>query len=337
MVPYNPSQTWGNSSKQGGAVELKKFVILGGAGFIGSHFVDSLLNKGHVVRVIDNFCSGTQQHIQSHLHNPRFSLYTQNIEETDKLVEAIQDFDVIIHLASNPDIARAAVEPRIDFLQGTMLTESVAEAARITGIHEILYASGSGVYGDQGEEYLQETSSIHPISTYGASKAAGELLLESYSYMFGIRSKIFRFANVVGGGQTHGVGYDFIRQLKSKPTALHILGNGEQTKPYIHVSDIVRGVLLVWETNQTNYDVFNISTPDHISVNEIAEIAIRVAGISRSNVEFSYSGGNRGWKADVPIVRLSAEKIRNLGWEPVYTSYAAIEKSLVEMSEEINR
>ena len=318
-------------------MDLKKFVILGGAGFIGSHFVDSLLNKGHVVRVIDNFCSGTQKHIQSHLHNPRFSLRIQNIEETSKLVEAVENYDTIIHLASNPDIARAAEEPRIDFLQGTVLTESVAEAARITGIREILYASGSGVYGDQGEEYLQETSSLHPISTYGASKAAGELLLESYSYMFGIRCKIFRFANVVGGRQTHGVGYDFIRRLKSKPSALHILGNGEQSKPYIHVSDIVRGVLLVGENNQTNYDVFNISTPDHISVNEIAEIAIRVSGISRSNIEFSFSGGNRGWKADVPIVRLGAEKIRSLGWEPVYTSYAAIEKSLVEMSDEINR
>lgn len=310
---------------------MTSYAVIGGAGFIGSHFVDKLLADGHYVTVIDNLCSGSISRIQHHLSRNNFKFHNISIEDTNLLVEALKDIEVVIHLASNPDIARAASDPRIDFIQGTVLTESVVEAARNVGIKQILYASGSGVYGDAGFEILYENSPLKPISTYGASKAAGEFLLESYSYMFGIRAIAFRFANVVGGRQTHGVGYDFLNRLRLDGTKLHILGDGLQSKSYVHVSDIISGVLLAADRTTLEYDVFNISTPDYVSVNEIAEAIFLELKINQSQVEISYSGGERGWKADVPVVRLDADKIGKLGWSPKFTSRGAIQESIREM------
>jgi UDP-glucose 4-epimerase len=242
------------------------------------------------------------------------------------------DIDTVIHLASNPDIAKASSMPRIDFVQGTVLTESVVEASRISGVSTILYASGSGVYGDAGHQTLFEDSPLNPISTYGASKLAGESLLSSYSFMFGMKCLAFRFANVVGPRQTHGVGYDFLRRLREKPHHLAILGDGSQTKSYIHVSDVVNAVLFANEVVAGGYDVFNIATPDQITVNEIAVMAEKAMGINPDSVTHSYSGGDRGWKADVPVVKLSAQKIKKLGWTPSHNSQEAMSMSLSEMA-----
>jgi len=313
----------------------RNYLVVGGAGFIGSHFVEELLNRETgLVRVVDNLCSGTLTHIKKFLSNPNFQFVQMSIENTDELIHAMLDIHTVIHLASNPDIAKAAKEPRIDFVQGTVLTESVAEAARIAGVKTILYASGSGVYGDAGNTILTEDSPINPISTYGASKLAGESLLASYAFMFGIKCLAFRFANVVGPMQTHGVGYDFLRRLKNDPTSLEILGNGEQNKSYIYVTDIVNGVLTAEDVVPSGFDVFNISTPDQITVNEIAKLSELTLGIDPSSVKHIFSGGDRGWKADVPIVILSAGKIAKLGWAPKYNSLEAMSLSLSHMAKD---
>jgi UDP-glucose 4-epimerase len=314
----------------------ERFAIVGGAGFIGSHFAAELLNRGSKVLVVDNFCSGSVAHISRFGENPNFELVRANAEDTDKLVSCFNGIDTVIHLASNPDIAKAATDPRIDFVQGTVLTESVVEAARKTGVTSILYASGSGVYGDAGETVLTETSPINPISTYGASKLAGETLLSSYSFMFGIKTTSFRFANVVGGMQTHGVGYDFLRKIKKDKKSLDILGDGTQSKSYVHVSDVISGVLKAHENSNDLNNVFNISTDDYLSVNEIADLALSEFGISADSIEFKYSGGDRGWKADVPVVRLSATKLKSLGWQARHTSRTAMKAALTEMYLELS-
>ena len=311
----------------------RNYLVVGGAGFIGSHFVEDLLNRDiGLVRVVDNLCSGTLAHIQKFQLSPNFEFIQMNVEDTEELIAAMVGVNTVIHLASNPDIARAAREPRIDFVQGTVLTESVAEAARIAGVQNILYASGSGVYGDAGSTILTEDSPINPISTYGASKLAGESLLASYAFMFGIKCLAFRLANVVGPMQTHGVGYDFLRRLKLNPSKLEILGDGQQYKSYIHVTDIVNGVLTLEDAIPNGFDVFNMSTPDQITVNEIAILAEISLGIEPSTVQHIYSGGDRGWKADVPVVKLSAEKISKYGWSPKYNSHKAMSLALLSMA-----
>jgi UDP-glucose 4-epimerase len=240
--------------------------------------------------------------------------------------------DTIIHLASNPDIAAAATNPAIDFDQGTVLTHHVAEAGRRCGIGLVLYASGSGIYGDLGELAADENHGpLVPVSTYGASKLAGEALLSSYAYMFGINARCFRFGNVVGPRQTHGVGFDFVRRLLDDSSRLRILGDGRQSKSYIHVDDVISAVLTVAESVAGPFAAFNVATEDYITVTEIAELAVEVLEIPAGSTRFEYTGGDRGWKGDVPIVRLNTDRIRSLGWKNERTCREALRDSLAAM------
>lgn len=317
----------------------RRFVVVGGAGFIGSHFVDRLLGPDDTERVVvyDNFSSGREWHLAAHHHDPRLEVVAADARDLPRLVEAMQGSDAVIHLASNPDIARAVSEPTIDFDNGTLLSNCVVEAARQAEVPIILYASGSGVYGDVGAQLVAEDHTpMLPISTYGASKLAGEALLASYAFMFGLLGRAFRFANVVGPRQTHGVGHDFIRRLLGDTSDLMILGDGTQSKPYIHVDDVITAVLLTLEAGtDLPYQVFNVATTDHLSVSEIADLAVGVAGRPAGSVTYRFTGGDRGWKGDVPIVRLDSTRIRGLGWAPNRSSGEAMEAALVAMREEV--
>ncbi|HEX3980053.1 MAG TPA: NAD-dependent epimerase/dehydratase family protein, partial [Acidimicrobiales bacterium] len=210
-----------------------RFCIVGGAGFIGSHFVDRLLSEPstEAVTVFDNFSSGREWHLAHHAADDRLRIVVGDAADLECLVAAMRGSGVVIHLASNPDIARASTEPAIDFDAGTLLTHHVVEAMRLSGARRILYASGSGIYGDLGElEVDEDHGPLLPVSTYGASKLAGEALISSYCSMFGLSGCIFRFGNVVGPRQTHGVGFDFARRLLEDSTHLPILGDGKQSK-----------------------------------------------------------------------------------------------------------
>ena len=301
-----------------GSQEMNSVFIIGGAGFIGSHFVDTLMADKDVVRVtvFDNFSSGKRWHLEQWASDNRLNIIEADVRELELLAQSMAEHEVVIHLASNPDIAAAATTPAIDFDQGTLLTHCVAEAARMSGVKTVLYASGSGVYGDIGEiEAVEDHGPLIPVSTYAASKLAGEALLSSYAYMFGLRAIAFRFGNVVGPRQTHGVGFDFIRNLRTDPTRLSILGDGNQSKSYVFIGDIVKSVLLANSKVVSPFDVFNVATGDYITVTDIATIACEVSGLDPKIVKFEYSGGDRGWKGDVPVVRLSSQKIRSLGWQ----------------------
>jgi UDP-glucose 4-epimerase len=312
----------------------ERFFLVGGAGFIGSHFIDRLLAEPRVERVtvFDNFTSGQAWHYEEHLGDRRLSIVAADIHDSAALTEALTGHDVVIHLASNPDIARAVTEPDIDFRQGTALTNNVVEAMRQTGVKRILYASGSGVYGDLGEtEAAEDHGPLVPVSTYGASKLAGEALISAYAHMFDLRGCAFRFGNVVGRRQTHGVGFDFIRRLRQGPSRLNILGDGRQSKSYIHVSDVVSAVLLAHERCDGPFEAFNVATGDYITVTEIADLARDCLGLKRGQVKYEYSGGDRGWKGDVPVVRLSIGKIRALGWRPTRSSAEALREAMLAM------
>ena len=312
----------------------RKWAVIGGAGFIGSHLVAKLLAEGRAskVVVVDNFSSGSRELLGESADDARVQIVEGDAGDLDTLVAAVSGAEVLVHLASNPDIAAAVAEPMIDFRAGTVLTQNVIEACRRVGIARVVYASGSGVYGDLGLLAVQEDHGpMLPISTYGASKLAGEALLCSYAHMFGIRAVAFRFANVVGPRQTHGVGFDFLRKLAADPTHLEILGDGEQDKCYIHVDDVLAGVLLAEERVAEPYVVFNISTPDSVTVTEIAELACVARGLDPRAVRFDYTGGAAGWNGDVPKMRLSTDRIRALGWTPGRSARAAMESALASM------
>jgi UDP-glucose 4-epimerase len=315
--------------------EARRYFLVGGAGFIGGHFVDRLMPEAGVaqVTVYDNFSSGREWHLERHLRSAKLRVVRGDASDLRALREAMEGHDVVIHLASNPDIARAATEPAIDFDQGTYLTHNVVEAMRMTGTTQILYASGSGVYGDLGQvEAHEDHGPMVPISTYGASKLAGEALISAYSHMFDLAGCVYRFANVVGERQTHGVGFDFLRQLQASPGRLRILGDGTQSKSYIHVSDVIDAVLLAAGVpGAARFRTYNVATGDYITVREIAGLAVECMGLQAGGTEFVFAGGDRGWAGDVPIVRLNTSRIRSLGWRNKMTSREALKASMQGM------
>ena len=233
---------------------VQKYFLAGGAGFIGSHFVNYILkNKLGTITVYDNFSSAGNMILDKDLQNESLKIIKGDLKDRKHLEKEIIGHDIIVHLASNPDIAKAINDPTIDFNEGTLLTNNILEAMRKSKLKRIIYASGSGVYGDTAYTELDENySPMLPISTYGASKLGCEALICSYCHMFDMKGLAFRFANVVGNRQTHGVGYDFINKLKQDNINLRIMGDGKQSKSYIHVSDVINAIFHVNNINNNS-------------------------------------------------------------------------------------
>lgn len=316
-----------------------RVLIVGGAGFIGSHFTDALLADGRTTRVTlyDNFSSGQEWHYAHHADDNRLAVVQGDANDLASLAEAMAGHDLVIHLASNPDIAAAMANPAIDFDQGTLITHHVVEAMRQSGVPRIMYASGSGVYGDLGEvEAAEDHGPLVPVSTYGASKLAGEALISAYAYMFDLQGFVFRFGNVVGRRQTHGVGFDFVRRLREDPTRLTVLGDGSQSKSYVLAGDVVAAVLTALDAGlDAPFNLFNVATGDYLTVREIVEVALGVLGLDPAQTRVEYGDQARGWKGDVPVVRLSTERIRALGWRPSTGSAGALRASMEAMLEDL--
>lgn len=314
-----------------------KVFVSGGAGFIGNHLVEHLLRDENVREVViyDNFTSGRRDLLPEDSDSARILVVAADLKDVEAIKIGMAGCDVVYHLAANPDIAKAETQPDIDFWEGTYLTQNILEGMRATGAQKIFYTSGSGVYGENPSvSFREDYGPCTPISTYGASKLACEGLIASYCHMFGLRGRAFRFANVVGPRQTHGVGYDFICRLQADPTRLRILGDGTQRKSYIHIEDVLAAIATVEATTGSGYDVFNVATDDYITVREIADLAVRISGLDPGSVHYEFTGGDRGWKGDVPVVRFDCSKIRGLGWHSRRTSAEAVRDAMAAMLEE---
>lgn len=303
-----------------------KYFITGGAGFIGAHLANYLLSRGAKVTVYDNFSNGHRWHLDINKNNPNLNIVEADVRDENVLNKEISGHNIVFHLASNADIARAVTDPDIDFSNGTLLTRCVLEAMRKSGVKQIVFTSGSGVYGEvPATPVTEDFSPMIPVSTYGAQKLASEALISAYSYMFDMRGMVFRFANVVGPQQTHGVAYDFLLKLTQTPNLLKIMGDGTQSKPYIHVTDVINAFMTILEgegRGKVGYEYYNVASTDFLTVNEIADLVCEQ--MSLHNVQYEYSGGSRGWKADVPFYRLNTTKIRSKGWSNKFGSRDAV-------------
>jgi UDP-glucose 4-epimerase len=319
--------------------DRERVIIVGGAGFIGSHFTDALLGDDRTtgVTLYDNFSSGQEWHYADHVDDARLEVVRADANDLPALREAMAGHDLVIHLASNPDIAAAMTNPAIDFDEGTLITHHVVEAMRQTGVRRIAYSSGSGVYGDLGEiEATEDHGPLIPVSTYGASKLAGETLISAYAYMFDMQGCAFRNGNVVGRRQTHGVGFDFVRRLRQDPDRLSVLGNGTQSKSYILAADVVNAFLTALDADTDEpFRSFNVATGDYVTVREIVGLALEAVGLDDSRTAVSYGTENRGWKGDVPVVRLNTDRIQSLGWDPTTNSAGALRASMQAMIEDL--
>jgi UDP-glucose 4-epimerase len=305
--------------------------ITGGAGFIGTSLVERLLaTTSENITVYDNFSSAGQNMLEPFRTDGRLRVIEADLLDADKITEAIAGHHMVYHLASNPDISRGIEDPELDYKQSIEATFNVLDAMRLTGIRKILFTSGSGIYGDSsGQPTAENFGPLLPVSMYGAGKLAAEALISSFSHMFGLTSYIFRMANVVGARQTHGVILDFVRKLKENPSELLILGDGKQSKSYIHVHDVLDGFEYVLTKCRETVNVFNIATDDYVTVDQIAKTVIQEMQID--NPQIKYSGGSRGWPGDVPVVRIDASKLASLGYHPKLSSQQAIHRATKEI------
>lgn len=312
---------------------FQNILVTGGAGFIGSHIVDDLLEMKRSVTILDNLTSGKLDFLKQNIENPNLKLIKGDLLINEDLVKAFEEpIDTIIHLAANPDISLGIEDPTLDFNQTINATFNLLLKMREKGVKKLIYFSGSGVYGDVGEKYTAEDfGPLLPVSMYGASKLSAEALISAFSHLFGIKVWIFRPANIVGNRATHGVVFDFINKLKENPDTLTILGDGNQSKSYIYITDVLNAVWFTISKVNNPINIFNLSSDSFVTVNEIAKIVIEVVRLE--NVQIHHTEGRIGWPGDVPIVRISSKKINDLGWKPEFNSAEAIRKtaqSLVE-------
>ncbi|WP_298682653.1 NAD-dependent epimerase/dehydratase family protein [uncultured Methanomethylovorans sp.] len=292
----------------------EKVLVTGGAGFIGSHVVDRLLADGHEVVVFDNMTSGKMEFIAHHLNDPHFKLINGDLLQPDQVLKACNDVGQVFHLAANPDVRIGASNTRMHFDQNVLATYNLLDAMHRQHVKEIAFTSSSTIYGQANivptpEDY----GPLVPISMYGASKLACEAMITAYCHTFDMRSWIFRFANIIGDRGTHGIIVDFIHKLKRDPAHLEILGDGKQSKSYLHVRECVDAMMLVVLKGNDQVNILNIGSEDTISATRIGEI---VAEEMALDPEFKYTGGSQGWKGDVPKMMLSIEKLKALGWKP---------------------
>ena len=322
-------------------LEDKNILVTGGAGFIGSHLVDRLLETNQVT-VLDNFSSGKRDHIAHVIGHPRFTLVKADLFDTETLDEIVTGKGFVFHLAANPDVKLGAEDTKIHLQQNVLATYNLLEAMRKTGVKKIAFTSTSTVYGEASlvptpEDY----GPLKPISLYGASKLACEALISSYCHTFDMQSWIFRFANIVGQRGTHGVLVDFINKLNKNRKELEILGSGKQRKSYLEVKDCVDAMAHAVKHSSDQTNIFNIGSIDAMDVTEIANVVVESMGLS--GVKYRYTGGlnGRGWRGDVKVMQLSIDALAGLGWMPIHNSResikAAVNSLLEEMSENISQ
>ncbi len=301
-----------------------KVLVTGGAGFIGSHTVDGLVAAGHEVTVLDDLSSGSLDFLGDSLDHVRF--VKGDAADAETLDAVMPGHDAVWHLAANPEVRTGATDPGAHYDKNVAMTWQVLEAMRRHGVKSIAFTSTSTVYGaatvmPTPEDY----GPLYPISVYGGCKLACEGLIASFGGTFDINALLFRFANVVGPRSNHGVTYDFVHKLRKDPQHLEILGDGTQNKSYVHVADVVAGMIHAAEHAGAGVHAFNVGSLDGIPVTTIADTVADVMGLQP---EYSFTGGaaqgGAGWKGDVKHMGLAVDRLRALGWEPKHGSQEAI-------------
>jgi UDP-glucose 4-epimerase len=313
-----------------------KILITGGAGFIATHLIEHLLkdNKNHIV-AIDNLSMIDERNISQFYNLENFIFHKVELTDDKDLTRVFNDynFDRVYHFAANSDIGKSYLDPGIDFQNTFYTTWKILEKLRIHEVKEFVFASTSAIFGEVGDSRInEEFGPILPISHYGAGKLASEAFISSYAYNYDIESLIVRFPNVIGEYSTHGVIFDFINKLKLNPNELTVLGDGKQEKSYLYVKDLISAIHYAWDHKKEMVEVFNIGGVDTITVAEIAEIVVK--NVDLSSV-ISFTGGERGWKGDVPKFSYNIDKILSTEWRPVFNSKQAVELTVKSLLKEI--
>jgi len=306
-------------------------VVTGAAGFIGSHLVDRLLQRGDRVIGIDNMVLGRRENLASALESKKFALHQLDINDYPQFLDRLRNegpIQTVWHMAANSDIAAGVNNPEIDLTRTFMTTFNVLNAMHTLKIPRLCFASTSAIYGDMDKVLTEDTGPLFPISSYGATKLGSEAIISAALERFLERAWIFRFPNVVGGRATHGAIFDFICKLRKNPGELEVLGDGSQEKPYLHVNELLDAMLFLFDRVKDKLNYFNIA-PDG-SATTVRQIAETVVKVVSPRAKIRYTGGSKGWVGDVPRFRYSIEKLKAAGWTPKMTSNQAVELAVRE-------
>ncbi len=293
---------------------IDRAFVSGGAGFIGSHVVDRLVQAGVSVTIYDNFSTGQEQFISHHTGNSKVRIVRADVLDSERLKKEMANCDFVFHMQANADVRGGIQITRVDLEQNTIATWNVLEAMRINNIRHIVFASSATVYGEPNIFPTPESYAPLQTSLYGASKLACEAMIQAYSEYFGITCYIFRFVSWIGERYTHGVIFDFVKKLRDNSNMLEVLGDGKQRKSYLDVLDGVEGIFYAIEHAKELKNVFNLGHDEFMNVLDLADIIVEELGVKR--VRYLTTGGERGWLGDSPFVHLDTTKLKALGWQP---------------------
>ena len=304
---------------------MKAFVT-GAAGFIGSNLSDRLLAAGHDVIGYDNLSTGQERFLEIAQQSSAFRLVRGDLLDVDALTAAMAGCDTVFHLAANADVRFGLEHPGKDVEQNTVATFHVLEAMRANGVKRIAFSSTGSVYGEAKVIPTPENAPF-PIQTslYGASKLAGEGLIQAYCEGFGFEGFIFRFVSILGERYSHGHVFDFYKSLRSNPNELTVLGNGKQRKSYLYIHDCIDAILTALAHPSAKVHVYNLGVDEFVEVNDSVGWITRHLGLSP---KLTYTGGDRGWVGDNPFIFLDCSKVRSLGWTPKVSIAEGIIKTL---------
>jgi len=294
-----------------------QYFVTGAGGFIGSNLVDRLLQSGHDVVGYDNFVTGRERFLAPALDDPRFTLVRGDTLDRDALTRAMAGCDIVLHLAANADVRFGTAHPRKDLEQNTIATFNVLEGMRSNGIARIGFSSTGSIYGEP-QIFPTPEDAPFPIQTslYGASKLAGEGLIQAYCEGFGMQGYIFRFVSILGERYSHGHVFDFYAQLRHDPSTIRVLGDGRQRKSYLYIQDCIDAIFTVLERAEGRVNIFNLGTDESCQVRDSLSWICEALGVEP---ERRYTGGERGWIGDSPLIQLDCTRLRNLGWQPKLT------------------
>lgn len=304
-------------------------LISGGAGFVGSHLTDALLEAGHFVVCADNLILGSKNMIAHHFDNNNFRFYEIDVCDKARLDEvfSIHSFDRVYHLAANSDIQKSGIDPSIDIKDTLETSLALLQIMQKHNVQEMLFASTSAVYGEKEGLLKEDAGDLQPVSYYGGAKLASEAMISAFTAMNNMSVNIIRFPNVVGPRLTHGVVYDFVHKLRNNPKELEILGDGNQEKPYVYVTDLIESMLS--REYLPGINIFNVGVETATKVRHIADIVCEEMGLS--DVKYRFTGGNVGWKGDVAKFKYDLTKIHGMGWTAKHTSDEAVRLAVRHM------
>ena len=301
----------------------KKVLIFGGAGFIGSHLTERLIQAGAAVTVYDNLKTGRTANLAGVWQHPGFRFIEADVCERNKVEETVPGHEVIFHFCDDSDIRSAAEHPDTFVEQNIMGLFYVLEAMRRNGIRLILFPSSTTVFGELAHPPASELHGpLRPLNIYGGAKLAAEGLISAWAHTYDLRAIVFRFVGIIGGRMDHGVVHDFVRKLQRDPTRLEILGDGTQNRSFVLVDDCLEAMFFALAQTTKNYNLVHIGNVDQISVNETAETICQVMKLK--GVELCRTGGKVGWKGDVTSNFIATETLDAWGWKPRRSSREAV-------------